>query len=248
MSCLKRFWPACVLALLGVGMLIWPQANQQGFLALNGMLNALPAPAWRFLSIFGDWPTALALMLAWSWRDPKRLPALIVAGVVGIALSIGLKAGFNVPRPPLVLPPGTVELLDRLPGNGSFPSGHALASAALAAFVCQGMGRTGRWACYGAAALVALSRIAIGVHWPLDLLAGALLGWGTMRLALARCWPGGWPRDVERTAEMILLVLLSGALAWLLGQRAMYADYWLRVGIAGAVVLLGFIRLARRGH
>ncbi|XLM23168.1 phosphatase PAP2 family protein, partial [Chromobacterium piscinae] len=33
------------------------------------------------------------------------------------------------------------------------------------------------------AALVMLSRIAIGVHWPLDLSVGALLGWGTMRLA-----------------------------------------------------------------
>lgn len=189
-----------LLAALSAALLAWPQANRLLFLFLHPLLQHLPAPLWRLISVFGDWPTVLALMLALCWREPRRLPALIVGGAAAIALAALLKAGFAVPRPPLVLPRGSVDLLDRLPGNGSFPSGHAMAAAALATFAWRGAGwgRAAAW--LPLVGLVMLSRIAIGVHWPLDLAVGALLGWGTMRLALRFAWPGGWLRDTARTA------------------------------------------------
>ncbi|MEO9386432.1 phosphatase PAP2 family protein [Chromobacterium phragmitis] len=248
MAWLRRFWPAVLLAALGAALIAWPQANRQLFVFLHPLLHHLPAPWWRFFSVFGDWPTVLALMLALCWREPRRLPALIVGGAAAIALAVLLKAGFAVPRPPLVLPHGVVDLLDRLPGNGSFPSGHAMASAALATFAWRGIGwgKAGAW--LPLVGLVMLSRIAIGVHWPLDLAAGSLLGWGTMRLALAWAWPDGWPRDVTRTAELILLVGLAGSLAWLLGRNGLFAEYWLRVAIASAVLATGFWRVARSGR
>ncbi|KJH68538.1 phosphatase PAP2 family protein [Chromobacterium violaceum] len=248
MSRLSRFWPAMLLAALSAALLAWPQANRLLFLFLHPLLQHLPAPLWRLISVFGDWPTVLALMLALCWREPRRLPALIVGGAAAIALAALLKAGFAVPRPPLVLPRGSVDLLDRLPGNGSFPSGHAMAAAALATFAWRGAGwgRAAAW--LPLVGLVMLSRIAIGVHWPLDLAVGALLGWVTMRLALRFAWPGGWLRDTARTAELILLVLLAGALAWLLGQRGVFAEYWLRAAIAGVVLLAGLWRFARSGR
>jgi undecaprenyl-diphosphatase len=61
------------------------------------------------------------------------------------------------------------------PGGGSFPSGHAAGSFAFAAFVAV---RAPRWAApaFVWAALVACSRCVLGVHYPSDVLAGALLG------------------------------------------------------------------------
>ena len=244
----KSCWPVLLLTPLIACLALWPEANRQLFLALHPWLQQFPAPFWRFASVFGDWPTVLALLLALSWRAPQRLPALLMGSVAAIALAVALKAGFAVPRPPLVLPQGAVDLLDRLPGNGSFPSGHAMAAAALATFARHGAkwGGGAGWCLLAAA--VMLSRIAIGVHWPLDLLAGALLGWATMRLALRHAWPDGWARDITRTAWVILLLLLAGSLAWQLGHHGVFAEYWLRVAIGGAVLLRGFVRLGRSGH
>ena len=72
-----------------------------------------------------------------------------------------------------------------LPGYGcsteldpSLPSGHASRAFALAAFV----GLRFRWkaggAAMGFAALVGLSRVYLGLHWPSDILIGAFVGIG----------------------------------------------------------------------
>jgi undecaprenyl-diphosphatase len=61
------------------------------------------------------------------------------------------------------------------PGGHSFPSGHAAGSFAFAGFVSV---RVPRWTLVAAiyAAIVAWSRCALGVHYPSDVLAGAVLG------------------------------------------------------------------------
>ena len=62
-----------------------------------------------------------------------------------------------------------------LPTDPSFPSGHAAGSFAFATFVFATHRRAGV-ALAGLATLVALSRVALGVHYPSDVAAGALLG------------------------------------------------------------------------
>jgi undecaprenyl-diphosphatase len=63
------------------------------------------------------------------------------------------------------------------PGGGSFPSGHAAGSFAFATFVALRVPRFGP-AAYLFAVLVAWSRCVLGVHYPTDIAAGALLGAG----------------------------------------------------------------------
>jgi undecaprenyl-diphosphatase len=72
-----------------------------------------------------------------------------------------------------------------LPTDPSFPSGHAAGSFAFATFVLATHRRAGM-ALAALATLVAISRVALGVHYPSDVLAGALLGaalgWSGARL------------------------------------------------------------------
>ena len=61
------------------------------------------------------------------------------------------------------------------PGGSSFPSGHTNASFAAAFALAKGFGKKGAWA-YLVAALIAVSRLWVGVHYPTDVIAGAVCG------------------------------------------------------------------------
>lgn len=74
------------------------------------------------------------------------------------------------------------------PTDPSFPSGHAAGSFAFAAFVLAGDRRRGL-AALAIAALVAMSRVILGVHWPSDVVAGALLG-----ALIGAAWASAHPR------------------------------------------------------
>jgi undecaprenyl-diphosphatase len=63
------------------------------------------------------------------------------------------------------------------PGDASFPSGHA-ANAAAGAFVLSQIAPSARMLWWGAAVLVAYSRVYLGVHYPLDVVGGMVVGVG----------------------------------------------------------------------
>jgi undecaprenyl-diphosphatase len=69
----------------------------------------------------------------------------------------------------------TMRVIDRRPLTYSFPSGHA-ASAVAGAITLSRLWPAGRLVLWALATLVALSRIYVGVHYPLDVIGGAVLG------------------------------------------------------------------------
>ena len=80
----------------------------------------------------------------------------------------------------------TVRLLvDCGPGK-SFPSSHAVNNFAVATLFAWSF-PSGRWYFFGWATLVALSRPAVGVHYPSDILGGALIGCA-VALVLIQVW------------------------------------------------------------
>jgi len=68
-----------------------------------------------------------------------------------------------------------VPLIYQNPAEAAFPSGHALFYFAVSTGVFLYNKKVGILF-YIASALIAISRVYVGVHWPLDILVGALLG------------------------------------------------------------------------
>ena len=100
---------------------------------------------------------------------------VLTAGLTALVVS-SLKALFGRARPCDALDWCKAELLAS-PGGGSFPSGHAAGAFAFAAFLVARFGPRGLFALPFAAG-VAWSRCVLGVHYPSDVFAGALLGAG----------------------------------------------------------------------
>ena len=69
------------------------------------------------------------------------------------------------------------EPIVREPAGQAFPSGHATVSFACAVVLSSALPRLAV-PCYVLAAAIAWSRVVTGVHFPLDVLGGAVLGLG----------------------------------------------------------------------
>lgn len=105
------------------------------------------------------------------------LPALLVVVASGVGAQIVKRL---IPRERPSNLPGAIVAPDERIFYNSFPSGHATTSFAMAMYVwsiTRGTRyRSFGWAAWVLAALVALSRIYRGVHYPSDVIAGAALG------------------------------------------------------------------------
>lgn len=128
-------------------------------------------PVFRWLTYIGIdgivW-LAVAAVVAVIARRWQVLALVAVADLVAQVATELLKLAIHRQRPRVVS-------LVAEPHSHSFPSGHAASSFACAVVLAACVPRW-RIAFYVLAALIAFSRAYVGVHYPLDVLAGAALG------------------------------------------------------------------------
>jgi membrane-associated phospholipid phosphatase len=143
---------------------------------------------WRGLALAGG-SLAVGVVVVVScvvaWRRAGRpWPGFLLASYAGTELAFwAVKAVVDRPRPPESLRLVTV-------GSSSYPSGHTAIATAAAASLIIAARRSPRIAVrrgvvaglVALAAVVGLSRLALGVHWLTDVIGGALLGLGWVAL------------------------------------------------------------------
>jgi membrane-associated phospholipid phosphatase len=239
-----RLWAIPALALLALALVVLSGANVSLFLAVNAAARVLPDAFWACITSLGDTLPAFALLLVFVAHRPETAPAALIAVICAMLASQGLKHGLDLPRPPVVLAPDLFHVIGPRLGGRSFPSGHTTAAFTVAALLC-GYALPLRLALLPVvgATLIALSRLAVGVHWPTDVLAGAAVGWlsGFAGLHLAaRC------RASHRRVILVsTLVLFAAGTLWLLtGFDSGYADArWLERTVAAIALLLFVLSL-----
>ena len=155
------------------------------FKLINGLAGHVPILDALMKAVANDYSIfvsmSLALLAFWfGFRDTsKRLK--IQKGVLAAMASLGLTSGavrlcyvfWHRPRPFDEL--NNVHLLFYRPTDPSFPAEPAAVLFSIAFSIYLVDKKIGRWF-VAAAALQGFSRVFVGVHYPLDIVAGALLG------------------------------------------------------------------------
>lgn len=150
--------------------------------AINHGLSG-PGAGWLMVKITSPetWTfplIAFAAGLAVIGRKRGIIAVILAVAVVALADGIthyGIKPLFGRIRPCNVL--DGINVLVGCTQSFSFPSNHAVNSMAVAG-VIGGIFRPLLLVLVPVGLLVCLSRIAVGVHYPLDVIVGALLGFG----------------------------------------------------------------------
>ena len=221
--------------LLAAGLGISARGLDVGiFMRVQRLTEWLPPVFWSVGSVLGL-GVSCALLAALAADERMRPVAIVLWSLVigGLAVQV-FKHLWPAPRPAAVLAADLIHVIGPRLRVGSMPSGHAATVAALAcALAAEVRARSGAAAlvCLLLGVLGCVARIAVGAHWPSDVLVGA----GTRHAQSGRrarrrgpLAPGRMVRDAARTLGRRALPTRGRA-------RAADDQHRLSVGVAGAV-------------
>ena len=267
---------SAAVAAIGLLLAIVLQVNHAEqtpiFMAVNAV-TALNPQLWAGLTLLGDTAVALCVMTPVLLFRPTIWMGVLAAIPAGGLTSLTLKWFFDAPRPADILALTDFHVVGSVLSGYSFPSGHTITAFAMAGAVwaCVRMAQRKNsaqvdaetdqdnnanlsWLTWMAlafvfllAVLVGISRIAVGAHWPFDVLAGACVGWlaGLNGAYIAHRWQSAW----QTTRSVWLLHFLCFALSLDLLNRTFESPIgvymlWLGVLSAWGALLVKCFQLA----
>lgn len=200
-------WALPLFALLALLVLLLTGNNVSLFSWMNMTMSLAPDSFWIHLTLLGDGQMVILFALPFLGRRADVVWQFVFAIVLGGIFVYGLKELFSTLRPPAILLPGSFHLIGPDLQNNSFPSGHTTALFVLAGLVClQRVNQWYKWMILLLATLVGFSRIALGVHWPIDVLGAVIGGWlvASLSILLAQYFHIGQNIWVQRFIAILI--------------------------------------------
>lgn len=159
--------------------------QKEWFIDLNRVLSQFPS-FWLNVTMLGDALIFLPILSFFIMWKPRTWAALFGAIPLATLLCHGGKILLAVPRPAAVLDNDTFTIIGYTMNlNNSLPSGHTITiftAVTVVTGVYLASSETPRyilWILIGLviATFLSISRVAVGAHWPLDIVVGAALGY-----------------------------------------------------------------------
>lgn len=159
--------------------------QKKWFYDLNAFLSQIPNFQYN-ITQFGDASICLSILTILFLKYPKLWEALISASIFSAIFSKILKEFFCVPRPASALDTNSFIIIGKmLPGStSSLPSGHSITimtvlTVLMFAFEPKNNLKKTIWfaAFLTTGLIVAMSRVAIGAHFPIDVMIGCIVGY-----------------------------------------------------------------------
>lgn len=180
-------------------------------LALQEFLGSL-IPLMRFFTFLGTEEFYLLVMpiLFWSINTSMGFQVGVLL-MISSSLNFVLKVALHTPRPFWVDPQIMVYSIETTFG---IPSGHAQNAVALWGLAATFVRKTWFWVlAISMMFLIGLSRIVLGLHFPLDVLAGWAIGGILLYLFISLRGPvAAWYRQKERGMQIIITLGLTLAI------------------------------------
>jgi len=237
----RWFFLPPLVALLFLLLIRLTGSDVQVFLSLNRACGFGSDLFWISVTTFGDGLVVCVLLLPFVRRRPDFVWAVLLSWLLVTLWSQGLKFLFNIPRPLEILTAADFRHVGAQYRSKSFPSGHAATAAMFAAIGFLTFRQ--KWisaVLILLAVMIGLSRIAVGAHWPTDVLVGFVSGWLLAGLGyyLAMKLRFG----VSRAAQIIFAVILAGGAISMLFTN--HTDYVQAFRLIQAIALVSLVLAA----
>ena len=152
-----------------------PDWERSTFAFFNDLPRAVGRPIESIMWVGTTLGIAVAALIASIARRHRLSTQLLASGLLAGVSQRLLKALVDRGRPKDLL--ADVNYWGHLASGGGIPSGHTAMAVAVCATVAFHVGKPAKVLCAIVAVLVAVGRMYTGNHLPLDVVAGAALGW-----------------------------------------------------------------------